>query len=85
MPLFDGIDYASDAVFLLWFAVGMVAIGLAIGAYMVARRAGRWVGKARRRREQFNDWMRSAPDGWRIPGMRQTMSWSEYAKKWGRK
>ncbi len=38
-PLFDGFDLAPDAAFLLWFAVGMAAIGLAIGAYMV----GRWV------------------------------------------
>ena len=36
-PLFNRIDYASDAVFLLWFAAGMVAIGLVIGAYMAAR------------------------------------------------
>ncbi|KKN61612.1 hypothetical protein LCGC14_0520650 [marine sediment metagenome] len=49
-PLFDGLDLAPDAAFLLWFAVGMVAIGLAIGAYMVGRRAWRWVGRARRRR-----------------------------------
>lgn len=49
-PLFDGIDLASDAVFLLWFAVGLVASGLVIGAYMVGRKAWRWVGKARRRR-----------------------------------
>ena len=34
-PLFDGIDLAPDAAFLLWFAVGMAAIGLVIGAYMV--------------------------------------------------
>ncbi len=48
-PLFNRIDYASDAVFLLWFAVGMVAIGLAIGAYMVARRVWRWAGRRKRR------------------------------------
>ena len=41
----DDIDLASDAVFLLWFAVGMAAIGLAIGVCMVARRAWRWAGK----------------------------------------
>ena len=39
MPLFDGIDLAPDAVFLLWVAGLMVAIGLVIGVYM----AGRWV------------------------------------------
>ncbi len=49
-PLFNRIDYASDAVFLLWFAVGMAAIGLVIGAYMAGRRAWRWTGRARRRR-----------------------------------
>ncbi len=42
-PLFNRLDLASDAAFLLWFAVGMVAIGLVIGAYMVGRRARRWV------------------------------------------
>ena len=47
--LFDRLDLASDAVFLLWFAVGMVAIGLAIGAYMVARRVWRWAGRRKRR------------------------------------
>ena len=47
-PLFDGFDLAPDAAFLLWFAVGMVAIGLVIGAYMVGKRAGWWVEKARR-------------------------------------
>ena len=41
-PLFNRIDYASDAAFLLWFAVGMVAIGVVIGAYMLGRRAWRW-------------------------------------------
>ncbi len=49
IPLFDGIDLASDAEFLLWFAGGMVAIGLVIGVYMVARRVGRWVGRRRKR------------------------------------
>ncbi len=48
-PLFNRIDYASDAVFLLWVAVGMAAIGVGIGAYMAGRRAWRWVGRARRR------------------------------------
>ncbi len=42
-PLFDGIDLAPDAVFLLWVAGGMVAIGVGIGAYMAGKRAGRWV------------------------------------------
>ena len=41
-PLFDGFDLAPDAAFLLWFAVGMAAIGLVIGAYMVGKRAWRW-------------------------------------------
>ena len=45
-PLFDGIDYASDAVFGMWVAGLMLAISVAIGAYMVVRRAWRWVGKA---------------------------------------
>ncbi len=45
-PLFNRIDYASDAAFLLWVAGLMAAIGLAIGAYMVARRAWRWMGRA---------------------------------------
>ncbi len=49
-PLFDRLDYASDAAFLLWFAVGMVAIGLVIGVYMVGKRAWRWAAAARRRR-----------------------------------
>ncbi len=49
-PFFDRLDLAPDAAFLLWCAVGMVAIGLVIGAYMVGKRAGRWVAAARRRR-----------------------------------
>lgn len=49
-PFFDRLDLAPDAVFLLWCAVGMVAIGLGISAYMAGKRAWRWVGKARRRR-----------------------------------
>ncbi len=44
-PLFDGFDLAPDAVFLLWFAVGMVVIGVGIGAYMAARKVWRWAGK----------------------------------------
>ncbi len=57
-PLFNRIDLAPDAVFLLWFAVGMAAIGLVIGAYMVARRAWRWVGRrlvAKRRHVTYRD------------------------------
>ncbi len=46
-PFFDRLALASDAAFLLWFAVGMAAIGLVIGAYMVGRQARRWVEKAR--------------------------------------
>ncbi len=53
-PLFDGLDLAPDAAFLLWFAVGMVAIGVGIGAYMVGRRAWRrGIGmRAQRRRDR---------------------------------
>ena len=40
-PFFDRLDLAPDAVFLLWFAGLMVAIGLAIGAYMAGKRKGR--------------------------------------------
>ena len=47
-PLFNRIDYASDAAFLLWFAVGMAAIGVVIGAYMAGRWVWRRVEKARR-------------------------------------
>ena len=43
MPLFDRLDLAPDAEFLLWSAGLMVAIGLVIGVYMVGRKAGRWV------------------------------------------
>ena len=50
---FDGIDLAPDAAFLLWFAVGMMAIGLAIGVYMAARWVWRRVGSARRSRNQL--------------------------------
>ncbi len=50
MPLFDGIDLAPDAVFLLWVAGGMVAIGVGSGAYMGGRRAWHRVAAARRRR-----------------------------------
>lgn len=49
MPFFDRLDFASDAAFLLWVASLMLWIGLAIGAYMVARRAWRWVGRRKRR------------------------------------
>ncbi len=49
-PLFDRLDLAPDAVFLLWVAGGMVAIGVGIGAYMVGKRLWRWVAAARRRR-----------------------------------
>ncbi len=52
-PLFDRIDLASDAAFLLWVAGGMVAIGLAIGAYMVGRRAWRWAART------LSDWRAS--------------------------
>ena len=50
-PFFARLDLAPDAVFLLWVAGGMVAIGLVIGAYMVGKRAWRWVGRADRRYE----------------------------------
>ena len=54
MPLFDRLDLAPDAVFLLWVAGGMVAIGLVIGAYMVGKRAWRrGIGmRAQRRRNR---------------------------------
>ena len=56
MPLFDGIDLAPDAEFLLWWAGLMVVIGLAIGAYMAARRAWRRVGVSRpRSRRKYGD------------------------------
>ncbi len=47
--LFDRLDLAPDAMFLLWCAGLMAAIGLAIGVYMAGRRAWRWVGRRRKR------------------------------------
>lgn len=49
-PLFNGIDLASDAAFLLWVAYIMLRFGLALSVFAAARIVWRWVGKARRRR-----------------------------------
>ncbi len=68
--LFDRLDLAPDAVFLLWFAAGMAAIGLAIGAYMVARRAGRWA-RRRKGRAVRNRLTESYLYGWRCRRWRQ--------------
>ncbi len=60
--LFDRLDLVPDAVFLLWFAVGMAAIGLVIGAYMV----GRWVWAGERKgRAIRNRLTESYLYGWR--------------------
>lgn len=47
-PFFDRLDFASDAVFLLSVAYAMLAISLAIGVYVAARRLWRWVGRRKR-------------------------------------
>ncbi len=69
-PFFDRLDLASDAAFLLWAAGLMVAIGLVIGAYMVGKRAWRWVGR-RKDRAVRNRLTESYLYGWRCRRWRQ--------------
>lgn len=47
--IFDRLDFASDAVFLLWFVCLMLAIGACIGVFMVAKELWWRVGRRKQR------------------------------------
>jgi len=49
IPLFDRLDLAPDAVFLLWCALWALRIGGALVAFMATRWAWRRVGRQKRR------------------------------------